>query len=196
MSKPTLRSLAFALATGLAACPTLRADVRLPKLFSSDMVLQQDRAVPVWGWAQPGEEVTVRLGGHEKSAVADQQGKWRVDLAAMSARRNMTLAVRGQNTVVLTNVAIGEVWVCSGQSNMAMPLKHFAIAANDRKFLWAHAQIAEGKVAVWHPSIPAPAAVRYAWATNPEGANLYNREDLPAPPFRTDNWPGVTRHRK
>jgi sialate O-acetylesterase len=67
-------------------------------------------------------------------------------------------------------------------------LKHFAIAGQDKKFVWATAKIVDDKVIVWSEKVKKPAAVRYAWADNPEGANLYNKEDLPASPFRTDNW--------
>lgn len=67
-------------------------------------------------------------------------------------------------------------------------LKQFAIAGPDKKFRWAHAAIEDNKVIVWHEAINKPVAVRYAWADNPEGANLYNKEGLPASPFRTDNF--------
>jgi sialate O-acetylesterase len=62
----------------------------------------------------------------------------------------------------------------------------FAIAGPDKKFVWAKAKIEDDKVIVWNDDIPNPVAVRYAWADNPEGANLYNKEGLPASPFRTD----------
>ncbi len=67
-------------------------------------------------------------------------------------------------------------------------INYFAIAGADQKFLWAQAKIDDNKVIVWHPDIPEPVAVRYAWANNPETANLINSEDLPASPFRTDDW--------
>ena len=67
-------------------------------------------------------------------------------------------------------------------------LKHFALAGADRKFVWASAYIKGDKVVVHSDKVPNPVAVRYAWADNPEGANLYNREGLPASPFRTDDW--------
>jgi sialate O-acetylesterase len=68
------------------------------------------------------------------------------------------------------------------------PLKHFAIAGEDRRFVWASARIAGQSVVVWNESIAKPVAVRYAWAENPQGCNLYNKEGLPTSPFRTDNW--------
>jgi sialate O-acetylesterase len=67
-------------------------------------------------------------------------------------------------------------------------LRGFAIAGKDGEFVWASAAIEGDRVVVWHPSVPAPVAVRYAWADNPEGANLFNREGLPGAPFRTDSW--------
>ncbi|MFA0752919.1 MAG: hypothetical protein IMHGJWDQ_000683 [Candidatus Fervidibacter sp.] len=67
----------------------------------------------------------------------------------------------------------------------------FAIAGKDRKFVWAKAEIEGDTVVVWSEQVPEPVAVRYGWADNPE-CNLYNREGLPASPFRTDDWPGVT----
>jgi len=70
-------------------------------------------------------------------------------------------------------------------------LKGFAIAGEDRKFVWAKAKIEGNTVVVWSEQVPKPVAVRYAWADNPE-CNLYNKEGLPASPFRTDDWPGVT----
>jgi len=67
-------------------------------------------------------------------------------------------------------------------------LAHFAIAGPDKKFVWAKAKIKGNKVVVWHDTISKPVAVRYAWADNPQDANLYNRKRLPASPFRTDDW--------
>ena len=69
------------------------------------------------------------------------------------------------------------------------PLKRFAIAGDDKTFVWADAKIEGETVLVSSPQVPAPVAVRYAWATNPEGCNLYNKAGLPASPFRTDDWP-------
>ena len=69
------------------------------------------------------------------------------------------------------------------------PLKQFAIAGEDKKFVWADAKIDGDTVVVSSDKVPQPVAVRYAWADNPEGCNLYNKEGLPASPFRTDDWP-------
>jgi sialate O-acetylesterase len=71
-------------------------------------------------------------------------------------------------------------------------LKGFSIAGNDKKFYWAEAKITDGKITVWKQGLLNPEAVRYAWGNNPDDANLYNMEGLPASPFRTDDWPGIT----
>lgn len=100
------------------AAATSRAEVRLPSIFSDHMVLQRDAKVPVWGWADPSEAVTVTIGDQTKSVTADAQGKWRVDLANLAGGDTMT--VKGKNTITIKDVLVGEVWLCSGQSNMGM----------------------------------------------------------------------------
>jgi sialate O-acetylesterase len=84
--------------------------------------------------------------------------------------------------IIITFTNIGSGLIAKGGGE----LKHFAIAGTDKKFIWAKAEIKGDKVIVWNDDITNPVAVRYAWADNPEGANLYNREGLPASPFRTD----------
>ena len=91
------------------------ADVKLPAVFSSNMVLQREIQVPVWGWADPGEEVTVNFSGQSNTVKADADGKWMVKLSAMPAGGPFEMTVRGNNTVTFTNVMVGEVWICSGQ---------------------------------------------------------------------------------
>lgn len=95
------------------------ADVKLGSPFQHHMVLQQKMATPVWGWADPGEEVTVTIRGQAKSAKAGDDGKWSVALDPLEANAEGTsLTVKGKNEVKLDDVLVGEVWVCSGQSNM------------------------------------------------------------------------------
>jgi len=97
------------------------ADARLPHVFGSHMVLQRDVELPVWGWADAGEEVSVQIGDRPAvTAKADAEGKWQVKLAAMPAGGPLQMTVRGKNQVVLEDVLVGEVWLCSGQSNMEM----------------------------------------------------------------------------
>ena len=103
----------------LASIESTRADVKLPSIFGNSMVLQRDLPVPVWGWADPGEKVKVSLAGQAKDAVADDAGRWQVKLDALEAdAQGQTLTVAGNNTIELADVLIGEVWLCSGQSNM------------------------------------------------------------------------------
>ncbi|MDA1053905.1 MAG: sialate O-acetylesterase [Planctomycetota bacterium] len=99
------------------------AEVRLASVFGDHMVLQQELAAPVWGWAEPGEKVTVTLGEQSKQAEADKDGRWQVKLEGLKANANgQTLTVAGSNTIDLKDVLVGEVWICSGQSNMEWAL--------------------------------------------------------------------------
>jgi sialate O-acetylesterase len=88
------------------------------------------------------------------------------------------------NKIILTFSSVGSGLIAKGGGE----LKYFAIAGADKKFVWAKATIRGKDVIVWSDQVPKPEAVRYAWADNPEGANLYNKEGLPASPFRTDTW--------
>jgi sialate O-acetylesterase len=98
------------------------ADVRLPHIFSNQMVLQRGIPVHVWGTAEPGEKVTVTIGSSEASAAADPKGSWAVELPALSGGGPVEIKVQGKNTITLRDVLVGEVWVCSGQSNMQWPM--------------------------------------------------------------------------
>ena len=119
-------------AIGLLAPSAARAEVRLPRVFSDRVVLQRDRAIPIWGWAAPGEAVTVTLGeGSSVSSKADAVGRWRIDLPALKAGGPHKLTVAGKNTVVVNDVLVGEVWVCVGQSNMQMRLSQSEHAKRD-----------------------------------------------------------------
>ena len=114
--RPTLRSFVFlcALVVPLVA----RADVKLPAMFSDHAVLQRDMALPVWGWADPGEEVTVSIAGQTHKTTADAKGKWRVKLEPLAVGEPLKLVVEGKNRLERNDILVGEVWVCSGQSNM------------------------------------------------------------------------------
>ena len=98
-----------------------RADVRLPNLFSENMVLQQGMRVAIWGWADDGEVVTVTFRGQTVKTTA-HNGKWTVRLAKLKAGGPDTLTVEGKNRITIANVYVGEVWICSGQSNMEFKL--------------------------------------------------------------------------
>jgi len=94
------------------------AEVTLPLFFNNNMVLQQGITIPVWGWAKPGEKVTVTLDKNVVSTRTAKTGKWRVNLPKMNYGGPYVLTIKGKNLVTIENVLIGEVWVCSGQSNM------------------------------------------------------------------------------
>ena len=94
------------------------------------------------------------------------------------------MTIEGDGKIRCTFKYVGGGLVARGGA-----LRHFAIAGGEKVFTWAQAVIEGDSVVVWHPDIPRPMAVRYAWANNPEGCNLYNAENLPASPFRTDHWP-------
>ncbi len=98
--------------------PGARADVKLPALVSDNMVLLQETPANVWGWAAPQEAVTVKLGPKEEKAVADVDGKWSVKLKGLAPGDAGDMTITGKNTLTVKNVAVGEVWVASGQSNM------------------------------------------------------------------------------
>jgi sialate O-acetylesterase len=109
---------------GLSLAATARADVTLPAVIGSHMVLQRERPLPIWGWAEPGEEVTVTLDAQKVSAKADDKGRWKVTLEPVKAEGTLadakphTMTIAGKNKIVLEDLLIGEVWLGSGQSNM------------------------------------------------------------------------------
>ena len=106
-------------AISLSAVSEGRADVTMPPIFGDHMVLQSGVPLTVWGWAEPGEKVNVQIGGATASAEADSNRKWRVKLSPLPENSQpTTMTVRGKNTVVLSDVLVGDVWLCSGQSNM------------------------------------------------------------------------------
>lgn len=105
--------------TSLVLPAVATAKVTLPPVLSSHMVLQRDMPLPIWGTAAPGEKVTVSFRGQEKSATADPQGKWLVKLDPLKAGGPDVMKIVGTDAITLDDVLVGEVWVGSGQSNMA-----------------------------------------------------------------------------
>ncbi len=126
-----LRGAVLFMVTILSGVTGAFADVRLPSVIGSRMVLQREIPVPVWGWAAPGEKVTVTFGAQTVTATAGADSAWKVTLAPMSAGGPFAMVVRGKNTLRLDDILVGEVWVCSGQSNMEMRLCHVKDAANE-----------------------------------------------------------------
>jgi sialate O-acetylesterase len=149
------RFAAYSLLLFLASFSPLRADVKLPAIFGDHMVLQRDISVPVWGTAAPGESVTVTAGGDKATATAGPDGKWSVKLDKLAASdKPIEVTITGKNTITLNDVLVGDVWVCSGQSNMEYGIKAFMLPAELAKA--ADPQIRIFSVPKW--VAPAPAA--------------------------------------
>ena len=112
-----IATLGTAALVSLASSVAL-ADVKLPSVIGSNMVLQRGMTLPVWGQAEAGEAVTVSIAGQSVATKAADDGKWRVDLQPIEAGGPYEMKIDGKNSVTLTNILVGEVWICSGQSNM------------------------------------------------------------------------------
>ena len=104
----------------LCAASASRADIALAPYFRDNAVLQRDKPLPIWGRADPGENVTITFLSQTATATADDMGRWRVTLRPIPANATPTkLTAKGKNTITLRNILVGDVWLCSGQSNMA-----------------------------------------------------------------------------
>ncbi|MBN2584699.1 MAG: sialate O-acetylesterase [Planctomycetes bacterium] len=131
MCKRTVVTILFSVGLVTWTTTACRADVRLPTVFADDMVLQRDMPIHVWGWADPGEAVTVGLAGKTAEAKADQHGAWDVTLPAAKAGGPVEITIKGRNSLKLKNILVGDVWFCSGQSNMYWPVKNSANAQEE-----------------------------------------------------------------
>ena len=119
--RPTLLDHRYALLLLLLlAASQARAAVKLPSIFSDNMMLQRGISAPIWGNASPGEPVTVHIAGQSATAKAGKDGRWQMRLKSIAAGGPYDLIVSGKNKIVVTNVMVGEVWLCAGQSNMVM----------------------------------------------------------------------------
>lgn len=106
------------------------ADIRLPAVISDNMVIQADTNVPIWGWANPNETVTITIGKQKQTATSGTNGKWMVKLEAMQPSAiPVEMTVMGKNTITIKNILVGQVWLASGQSNMAWKVRQ-AMNAN------------------------------------------------------------------
>ncbi len=124
-----LRILSVLLFFFLSSIYTTKAKVKLPKVFSSNMVLQRDIPIKIWGWADKKEKIIIIFHGDTTNLRADKKGKWQTELKSMPAGGPFELVVKGDNEIVLTNILVGDVWICSGQSNMEFALN----SANNAK---------------------------------------------------------------
>ena len=120
MTLTILKRCLLTTGTLLALGGSVRAEVRLPSIFSDHLVLQKNVAVPVWGWADPGEKITVSIAGQTQTTTADASGNWKLKLDSLAAAGPLTLTVAGHNRIVIQDVLVGEVWLASGQSNMGL----------------------------------------------------------------------------
>ena len=108
----------------LVVSTSLSAEVILPKVIGHNMVLQRLKTVPIWGTASPGEKITVSFGAQRKETIASDSGKWVVKLNPMEASElPREMIISGTNTIKLKNILVGEVWLCSGQSNMEYAMR-------------------------------------------------------------------------
>ena len=87
------------------------------------MVLQRDMKINIWGWASPGEKISLRFNGKKVNTVAGPDQKWLVSFPAMTAGGPFTMTIQGKNEIILNDILIGDVWFCSGQSNMVLPME-------------------------------------------------------------------------
>ncbi len=104
---------------------SLWADVKLPSVIGDHTVLQQGKPIPVWGWADPGEKVTIRMSGQERNTRAHDDGRWQVVFPPLQpGNEPLEMSVRGERgaEISVRDILVGEVWICSGQSNMEWPL--------------------------------------------------------------------------
>jgi sialate O-acetylesterase len=113
-----LSVLAFLCITGFTVC----AQVKLPALIRDSMILQRDSKVNIWGWASAGEKVKLRFKGKTYTSNADEKGDWKMQLPATKAGGPYSIEISGKNKIILKEVLFGDVWFCSGQSNMVHQL--------------------------------------------------------------------------
>ena len=186
----TLNTLVLFLFSSLAVV----ADVRIPRLFSDQMILQQQTLNAVWGFADPGEKVTVEASwGDQSSTTANADGDWRLFLKTPSHGTGYTLVIRGNNTITLNKVAIGEVWLCAGQSNMGWALgncfdaetevisadaPNFRIFKSSREHWHQPLKESRDRLSKWAPCTPETAAATSA-VSYYFGKTIHEAIDIP-----------------
>jgi len=134
------KRIAFRRLSGLILCFAIvafsaasYADIRLPAVVGDNMVLQAGQRVTLWGWADPGEQIGISVSWHSTywRIEADEEGKWSFRLTSPSVGGPYEITLKGKNTITIRNILAGEVWVCSGQSNMQWPVRNSANAEQE-----------------------------------------------------------------
>ena len=164
--------LPLILAATLALTSVASADVRLPNFFSNHMVLQQQISNTIWGWAEPGEKVTVTASwGAEENTTTNDKGQWRVYLETPEHGTGHSLTIQGNNTIELNDVAIGEVWLCAGQSNMGWSVGNSFEAEGEANVDLPDFRIFKSSREHWHEPLEQSRDRLSAWKTcTPESA--------------------------
>jgi sialate O-acetylesterase len=143
---------------------TAHSQVKLAGIFGDHMVLQRDQPVPVWGWSSPNESLVVTINQQSKKTKADKKGNWRITLDPQSAGGPYDLSVNGKSSLVFHDVMIGEVWICSGQSNMEFNLKNVRNAAAEINTA-SYPEIRHIKIPNRISEIPVSDIVSASWET-------------------------------
>ncbi|HJZ41078.1 MAG TPA: sialate O-acetylesterase [Bacteroidales bacterium] len=131
--KPAVFKTAWMVTLLLFACnAAMHASITLPYILSDNMVLQHDIPVNIWGWAQPGEKVTVLINGQKIAVKTSASGEWKAVLKPIPAGGPYEMTIKGKNTIVLKNILAGDVWICGGQSNMEWPLSRSRNWSSDK----------------------------------------------------------------
>ncbi len=156
----------------LFACTNASAEVRLTHLFGDHMILQQQTNNAIWGFAEPNEKVTVTASwGAEASAVADQAGDWKVFLKTPAFGTGYSLTISGKNSIKISDVAIGEVWLCAGQSNMGWSTGNSAEADLEANINLPNYRIFKSAREHWHEPLKEKRDLLGQWKPcNPESA--------------------------
>ena len=120
-----IKKLLIVLLAIICVSSTANAEVRLPQLFQSGMIMQRGKPIPVWGWAEKGEQVAITFQKKTYTTTADDQGRWRIDLPKMKAGGPYVLVVKGERSEAkeITDILIGDVWLLSGQSNIDVTIE-------------------------------------------------------------------------
>jgi sialate O-acetylesterase len=145
---PTMKKIVF-LSSLVLLFQSSFSQVKLPAMIRDSMILQRDAKINVWGWASKGEKVTVKFNGKTYKTKTDNDGKWMLQLASMKAGGPYTMDITGKNKLHLHDILIGDVWFCSGQSNMVHQMKLHAIRYADEVSNANYPQIRQ----FWVPNI-------------------------------------------